>query len=361
MAEMVFQPNWVSPPGSTIAALLNVKGITLTAFGNAIGLKESDASDLLQGSFPISPVLATKLSENVGSTARFWIERERQFQMSLQAMQKRLPALEEWHNTFPLRAMYEMGWLPKAKSKRQASSELLDFFGVSSITEWREKYLVRLGRTQFRTSEAFQNSIAATTAWIRRGELIALSMDCHQWDQNAFRDSLDGIKSLTAETDPKRFIPKLQEECARHGVAVVVTRCPPGCAASGATCIVDDNRALLLLSGRFLSDDQFWFSFFHEAGHLILHGDEPCVEEADISSPQRETEANAFAQSLILSPVEASALDKLPLNKFSISRFARRCRVSPGLIVGQLQHRNRISAASFNAFKVRYKASDFIL
>jgi Zn-dependent peptidase ImmA (M78 family) len=255
--------------------------------------------------------------------------------------------------------MREMGWIPMVKTQAEAPFELLDFFGVSTIEQWKERYVGRLERTRFRTSEAFENGVPATTAWLRRGELVADEMSCRSWNKRNFQKCLLGMKPLSRESDPRIFLPELQMECAKHGVAVVVERCPSGCAASGATAMLESKRALLLLSARFLSDDHFWFSFFHEAGHLVLHGEELNIEEEGSLLPEREAEANQFAQGIILDPEGEEALKSVPINKFAIARLARRCNVSKGLIVGQLQHRNRLPKTNFNWFKNRYKVSDF--
>jgi HTH-type transcriptional regulator/antitoxin HigA len=355
MIESSFRPNWASPPGQTIGTILASKGMTINELGEAIGISERDVLNLLAGCLPITDHIATGLAQAVGSTKHFWVAREKQYQEAVEAIQTRAPELERWFKTFPLKAMQELGWIPPAQSSKLVPSELLDFFGVSDISEWQDKYLSRLSRTQFRTSESFQNHVAATTAWLRRGELVADTIDCGQWDKDSFRAHLPELKGLTTHEDPAEFVPELQAHCARFGVAVVVVRCPKGCAASGATCFLDSGKALLLLSCRFLTDDQFWFSFFHEAGHLILHGDETYIEDDDNSSPTREAEANAFAQSIILGPEGETALQLLSINKFSVVRFAKRCGVSPGLIIGQLQHRKRVPPSSFNVFKVRYR------
>jgi HTH-type transcriptional regulator/antitoxin HigA len=141
----------------------------------------------------------------------------------------------------------------------------------------------------------------------------------------------------------------------------VVTRSIPGCAASGATIMLRPDKALLLLSARFLSDDQFWFSFFHEAGHLVLHGDEAHIEHEGASTPKQETEANEFAEEIILEPAGEAALKTIRVSPFSIARLARQCNVSAGVIVGQLQHRGRISPKLFNRFKTRYNPGSFTL
>ena len=157
----------------------------------------------------------------------------------------------------------------------------------------------RLQQTKFRTSQAFENSMPATTAWLRRGELVAEEMSCKKWDREGFQRSLRRLKSLTLEPSPRTFLPRLQTECAKHGVAVVVERCPNGCSASGATLRLESGRGLLLLSARFLSDDHFWFSFFHEAAHLILHSGGLRIEGEDLAQTStHETEANQFAKEL---------------------------------------------------------------
>jgi hypothetical protein len=256
--------------------------------------------------------------------------------------------------------MRELGWISKFTSHEDAPFELLDFFAVSTVDQWRQEHSCRLERTMFRTSTAFENSAPATTAWLRRGEVVAEEMRCRRWDREGFRKSLRSLKALTTERKPRVFLPLLQAECAKHGVAVVVERCPRGCAASGATLKLESGRGLLLLSARYLSDDHFWFSFFHEAAHLILHDAELRIEGEGFSETSApEAEANQFAENLLLEPQGVAELRALTINKFAIARFARKSCVSPGIIVGQLENKKRLSPGRFNALKIRYKAADF--
>ena len=359
MSEDTFRPNWASAPGETIQAIINARGFSTTYLQTSLAIHEYELNSLLIGKSQISLVLAKRLADVLGSTPRFWLERDKQYHASLRALELASPELSRWARTFPLNEMVKAGWLSKPLSNETVAGDLLEYFDVSNLAEWREGYQARLRRTKFRTSESFANTVGSTTAWIRHGELIAEQMNCGVFDKENFRKSLFQLKALTTEKNPSYFIPILQRECAKHGVAVVVARCVSGCAASGATFVLETGVALLLLSARFLSDDQFWFSFFHEAGHLLLHTNEACVEEKEAESNEIEEEANAFAKEIILSPAGEDELMTLQPNKFSIARFARRCCVSPGLIVGQLQHRNKISHSSYNAMKVRYLAKEF--
>jgi len=360
MTEDNFRPNWASAPGETIQAIIHVRGFTTTYLQTSLAIHDYELNSLLTGKLLISSELAKRLADVLGSTPRFWLERDKQYHTSLKALELAAPELQRWARSFPLNEMVKAGWLRKPPSGKTVS-ELLEYFGVSNLAEWREDYQSRLQRTNFRTSESFLNTVGSTTAWIRHGELVAEKMNCGVFDKEGFRKSMPQLKTLTLEKHPRQFIPILQRECAKHGVAVVVARCVSGCAASGATYVLENGTALLLLSVRFLSDDQFWFSFFHEAGHLLLHTNEACVEEKDAEPTGIEEEANTFAEEVILEPLGKDELMALEPNKFSIARFARHCRVSPGLIVGQLQHKKKISHGSFNPMKVRYSAKELSL
>jgi plasmid maintenance system antidote protein VapI len=360
MTEETFRPNWASAPGETIQAIVSARGFSTTYLQTTLSIHEYELKSLLSGDLQISSDLAKKLALVLGSTPRFWIERDRQYHACLKTLELAAPELLHWARSFPLSEMVKAGWLSKPSSG-EAAGELLEYFAVSNLAEWKETYQARLRRTKFRTSESFENTVGSTTAWIRHGEIVAEQMECGPFNREDFKESLSELKALTLEKNPRQFIPALQRECAKHGVAVVVARCLSGCAASGATHLLDNGTALLLLSGRFLSDDQFWFSFFHEAGHIILHTNEACVEEKDAENTTVEDEANAFAQGIILDPLGSDELMALEPNKFSIARFARRCRVSAGLVVGQLQHKNKISHGAYSAMKVRYSAKEFSL
>ena len=111
----------------------------------------------------------------------------------------------------------------------------------------------------------------------------------------------------------------------------------------------------MLLSFRYLSDDHFWFTFFHEAGHLLLHGKNALFLEGDnIASTKEEQEANEFAAGILIPTEFQAALLSLPVDGRDVIKFARLVGVSPGIVVGQLQHLGRIKPNQLNSLKRRY-------
>ena len=189
-----------------------------------------------------------------------------------------------WFRAFPFADMANYGWLRKTQKPAERLSECLRFFGVGDVDAWNEKYEKLTTDVAFRASETFDSKIPSVAAWLRKGELEASKIRRNDWDLSSFLASLPVIRNLTREPDPQKFIPKLIELCADSGLSVVVLPTPRGCTVSGAARFVNQSHPILMLSARHLSDDHFWFTFFHESGHFALHGHDRLFLEFD-SSP----------------------------------------------------------------------------
>jgi HTH-type transcriptional regulator/antitoxin HigA len=138
---------------------------------------------------------------------------------------------------------------------------------------------------------------------------------------------------------------------AEAGVALVVVRAPNGCRASGATRQISSDKAMILLSFRYRADDQFWFTVFHEIGHLVLHGTETFIDDDETLEDNREREANEFASACIIPNTWRTEFNRLPATSEAVLRFSVSLGIAPGLTVGQLQFRERIGHDRLNALK----------
>lgn len=360
-----FRPDWVSAPGDTIVDILRQRHLSGREFAAMIGLSAEDADHLLSGRSSVTITVARKLVEVVGASVEFWMHRDFLYRQDIERVFGTEP---EWLAELPLGDMIKFGWLMPVPHPTEELAACLDFFDVSSVLEWHQKYETLQTMTAFRTSRSFDNRPASVAAWLRQGELEADGIECNRWNPEGFLGSLDSVRQLTQQKDPKRFIPELQEKCAENGVAVVIVRSPAGCRASGATRFVGPYKAILQLSFRYLTDDHFWFTFFHEAGHLILHGNQrlfssvlgkarPWILEglsASGASDVEEQEANQFASSTLIPAELERQLMALGANRRDILRFAHRSGVSPGIVVGQLQHRGWVTFEQMNSLKRRY-------
>lgn len=352
--ERGFAPRWSSPPSDTINEILEMRGISKAQFAQQIDLPIEDVERLLSGSDDLPLEVARRLSNELGASPDFWVNRFCQYQDDRERV-----AAAEWTEALPIAELGRMGWIRKETDWRDRIDACLEFFGVPDFSTWELNYHASMAAAKFRRNK--QDQIPpALTAWLRMGELTAPDVDRHmRWDADAFRAVLPEAKTLTRQADPGLFIPRLQELCARAGVTLLVLPAPTGCHASGVTRYLTD-RPSIQMSARYLSDDHFWFTFFHEAAHLILHSSQDMfVDELDYQIPTEsvfEADADAFASQTLI-PVTAQELRALPRDRRSIIGAAREWGVSPGVLIGQLQHYGIVKFEHLNGYKRRYRWS----
>ncbi|NJD65396.1 MAG: ImmA/IrrE family metallo-endopeptidase [Chloroflexi bacterium] len=356
-----FSPDWTSAPGDTIQDILDQRDISQAGFGEMVRLPRAEVEALLQGRQAITLEVARQLSAVLGATPEFWMARDFQFRETAATLGG---MATEWARQLPLGDMVRFGWMAPPHPTEEVRA-CLNFFGVPSVAAWRSRYEATLATAAFRTSPAFESRPAALAAWLRQGEREAAEIMCDPWAPDLLAARLPLLRRLSKVADPQRFLPKLRAECARAGVAVVVVRSPAGNRASGAVRFVSSDKAVVQLSARFLTDDQFWFSFFHECGHLLLHlapsspasrsSETPILDlEGGSEEEPREGEASRFAQTMIIPQEFADEFERLTSDAPAVIRFAVRVGVSPGLVVGQLQYRRRLAYDRLNRLKRRY-------
>ena len=360
-----FQPSWVSSPGETISEVLRLRQFSLEQFSDAIAQTPEDASALLEGRLAITIALARRLTTVLGASVEFWMSRDYLYRQGARRLQAEH---REWLDALPMGDMIRFGWIKPAPRATEEAVAALRFFDVPSVETWHETYAPIERLTAFRASPSFESQPGAVAAWLREGERRAAAQVCDPWNAERFRAVLMEVRTLTRIGDPQRFLPRLQESCASAGVAVVPLRAPTGCRASGATRFLSPQKALLLLSFRHRTDDHFWFTFFHEAAHLLLHdpsqvfvegleqdgGDAMTVGGMDDLFMINEREADEFAAGTLI-PADAQAtLRAVRPDAKAILRLASKLGIAPGILVGQLQHIGRLRPQQLNSLKQRY-------
>jgi len=349
-----FRPDWASPPGDSIVYAAKQRNLSLSQLGNQLELDANELQQLVDGDTAINIGLARRLAAKLGASVEFWMTRD----FNYRRRNVQLRGLEtEWLAKLPIDDMVKFGWLRPAPKPADELAACLRYFDVLSVSAWLRKYEGEQGQVAFRTSPKYQSNACAVAAWLRQGDLQAAYIDCAPWDPESFRERIPEIRRLTRQKDPQRFLPELQAQCAAAGVAVTVVRSPSGCRASGAVRFINPTKAVIQLSFRYLSDDHFWFTFFHEIGHLLLHdiNQRVFLEQYDNNQDSdEEREANAFAANVLISRDDRRVLARTPKDSKSIMRFARKIGVSPGIVVGQLQHEGTLRHQQLNSLKRRY-------
>ncbi|GER02199.1 XRE family transcriptional regulator [Iodidimonas gelatinilytica] len=358
--ELMEKPDWVSPPGHTMISLLEQNELTVEDFAERIGRTKGVTQKLLDGKHAIDVQLARQLTDVFGASESFWMAREHDYRASMELPEKvSVTSFEDLISILPLADMKKFGWIENARSRGDKIAQSMEFFGVSTIAQWQGRYENAFRGAAYRRATAYASCEIATTAWLRQGEIETQADEVAKWSPEQLRRELDAFRRLTWYKSPSLFLPKLKEGLARAGVKFAIVRAPKGCSASGAIRILADDTPHIQLSFRYLSDDQFWFSLFHEMGHLLLHFDKmPILENTDLEEEECESEANEFASQVIVPMVYQEELLDLLASKPKIIEFAKKVGVSPGLIVGQLQHAGIIRYNQMQHLKRRYRWVD---
>ena len=353
MSMLAFEPDWVSPPSETIADALAERRMSTAEFAERLGLPLERVLDLIEGSSPITLEIARRLHGSLGGSVAFWMARDYRFRENASRL---LDEDGHWLARLPLRDMARQGWIPPRSSPQANLASCLRFFGVSSVAQWRNNYDQLRAAVAFKTSPSLDSKPEAVAAWLRRGEIQATATETRPWNEKGFRDSLADIRDLTTDNHPDRFLPAIKSICASHGVAFELVHAPTGCRASGAARFLDESKAMLLLSYRHRTFDHFWFSFFHEAAHLILHDRSRLFLDgmgSEVAAIERE--ADSFAEDILLPGDAREALEGVAKSAKAVVSFARSIGVAPGIVVGQMQHRGLVPHGWLNRLKRRFE------
>jgi addiction module HigA family antidote len=358
MAKQVqnqYIPDYAVPPGETLLETIQTLGMAQAELAERTGRPLKTINELVKGKVAITPETALQLERVLGVPASFWNNLERNYREARARLdeQERLQSQLAWLKQIPVKAMIQFKWIAAFNDPILQFQEVLRFFGTASPEQWERIW--RRPSTAFRQSRAFQSDRGAVVAWLRKGELDAQQIACQPYYADKFKSALHQARSLTAAR-PEEFCPALTHLCAEAGVAVVFVRELPKTRLSGATRWLTPIKALIQLSLRYKTDDQLWFTFFHEAGHIVLHGKRDIFLEGDAPADEKEEQANRFAANLL---IQAEDLQRFVQSgpyrsKAGIMKFAEQVGVAAGIVVGRIQHDGHLPQSHCNELKRRF-------
>lgn len=351
-----FTPDYSVAPGEVLAEMLEARQISQAELATRCGLSEKHVSQVITGKASITSDTALLLERALGVAASLWLNLESNHRLhrARQAERSKFEQYSAWAAAFPFRELAARNCVPSARTDEEKVKGLLGFFGVTSPDAWEKQY-AQLA-VAYRGTAAFKRSRQAVACWLRIGEIEASRIDTVRYDRATFRSGLQEIRGLT-RLDPREFEPRMVALCQAAGVALAFVPELPETRLSGATRWLSSDKALIIQSLRYRTDDHFWFTFFHEAAHVLLHGKRVLfVDEEDAERTPEEAAADEFAANHLISPAEYRAFrTSRPLSRARISEFADEMGVAPGIVVGRLQHDEVIPFGWFQDLKRTFR------
>jgi plasmid maintenance system antidote protein VapI len=357
-----YRPSDVSPPGATIAELIEVKGIRQNELAIRMNVSPKFVNELIAGKVSITPPTAIALERALAVPADFWLRRDARYQeyRVRNSESASFASQVAWLDELPLQEMRQFGWIKGQNSKPSYVAECLAFFGVANPDAWKAQYVDQtIAAAAFRKSNAVTSKQGHVAAWLREGERIGMARDCDHFDRSSFITAVKKARSLTLVREPKQFVPSLESIFAKCGVVVAVVRAPRNCPISGAVRWLSPSKALVQLSFKYLRNDSFWFTFFHECGHIALHSKKMLFLESEGRlATAEEHEANQFAADTLIPNEEWRAFLQSAYTFAAISGFAKKLDIAPAIVLGRLQNEKLVPwKTPLNSLRVMYQWS----
>lgn len=344
-------------PGELLAEELEARGMTQRELADRTGRPGQKISEIINGKKSITYDTALELEKVLGIPAHFWVNLEASYQLSKARLRERseLQRQGDWLKLFPVRELRARDCIPRTRDKRETVAALLRFFGVASFSTLRQREEALL---LHRITPKSRVSEGALWAWLQVGDIEAGEIHTAPYNERRFLDALGEIRGLTGE-QAEVFFPRMRDLCASAGVAFVVIKEFPKSGANGVARWISTDKAMIQLSTRRRWTDIFWFSFYHEAKHVLDRQKKRAFVNGINDDPNAEAAADRFAGDLLIPPNQwAAFVQSEAWSHPGVRDFAQRVGIHPGLVVGRLQHEGLIPHNNLNDLRTRFVWSD---
>lgn len=333
--QFAFDPNYAVPPGETLREVMESLNMTQRELAVRTDLTVQTLNRIFKGEQPITYETADRLELVTGVPARFWNNLEGQYREQLVKIRDKeaLSGDLRWLETIPTKELIKRNYLAKTTDNVVLLRETLRFYGVGSVTAWRDLWINP--KVAARRSACFDTLPGSASAWIRMGEIEAQNIKCNHYNNSSFKSALETMRGLTRAL-PDVFVPEMKRLCAESGVALALIPEMKKVPWNGATKWLTSHKAMIVLNLRGKGEDRFWFSFFHEAGH-VLHDNKKNLYIADDSKDAVEKAADDFAAEILI-PRKYDNMIRQIRSKTDMIAMADSLGIAPGIFAGRYQY-----------------------
>jgi HTH-type transcriptional regulator / antitoxin HigA len=350
----------VLPAGKMLRGMMDERGWTADELALIIGKSSQTIYAILNSRNAMSIELATALSAAFGNPPEQWLEWDNLYRLSVSEVDT--AEVEQKARLFklaPIRDMQKRGWIEMSSDPLVLEKSLKKFF---------ERETLDLDDADIGFPMAHRRTLKTVTlspaemAWCYRARQLAKSFWVEQYAPHKLGTLERKLRKLAAYPKEIRQVPTVLSEA---GIRLVVVEPIPGVKIDGAAFWLD-SEPVIALSLRHDRIDGFWFTLMHELGH-IRYGD--ASVDADLIDgtkgvttllveDEAEVRANQYASESLIPKDEMQSFIRrvgphYPKNR--VVQFANRVRIHPGIIVGQLQHRNELGYSALREWLVKIR------
>lgn len=342
----------VFPPGEFIKEELDARGWTQVDFATILGKAPHEVSQIITGKRSITPATATAIAEAFGTSAELWMNLQNAFKLSQIKRQDNLIAKRaKLYDFAPIREMVRRGWVEGSDNIQVLEKRVMDFFEVKDLDQ-NPIFLAHAARK----STSYDDATPAQLAWLFRAKKLANYTPKTLFSKKNFPAGLANLRTMLRNPEDTRAIPHVLSEM---GVRFLVIEPLPSTKIDGVCFWLNSTSPVVAVSLRYDRIDWFWHTLFHELGHVQRRDglNKDVVIDTDLvgdsrqnsgEKPISEKRADEFAIATLIPEDELRDFIARvhPLySQGKIQGFANRIGVHPGIVVGQLQFREKITYA----------------
>lgn len=349
-----YNPDYSTHPGEYLEEVLESRNLKKKEIAERLAITDKTMSQIISGKSYIDAELAVKLENVLGISAGIWNGMNSEYRLYEAKLNEKheLSDNTQWLKNFPVKDLIKNGFIEADDNKEAQLKKLLAFFGVSNKDIWEVHYGNVLKAVCCKKTAVFEENKYHTVSWLRAGEKKAEGIETVEYIREKFKAAINEIRKLTTGRIEDSSV-KMVRLCAESGVALTFVPEFDKTHIWGITRWLSPGKALIVMSLRGKFNDFFWFTFFHEAGHILLHGKKNIfIERNEKEVSKEEIEANDFAQNTIIPNNEYN--DFIARSRFdaaSIRDFAGKQHVHAGIVAGRLAHDGKIE----HPFAVRFR------
>ena len=339
-------------PGYYVKEIVDEYGLTQEDFAKRLDTTPKTLSKLINGEQNLSREMALKLSRLLGNSVNYWLNLQSAYDAlltefeSAQEMERERQILDKMDYNY-FRDNYGLPDLPRKKEEQiVAVRELLQLSSLNVLSKYDMAASFRSASLEKTTP-----NIIRSNAMVQIAINEAMQVDAPKFNKQTFTRAAFYALSLTTQHDS--FYPLIKEAFRKAGVILIVMPNMKGSKINGATKKIND-KIMLMVNDRRLYSDTFWFTLFHEIGH-IMNGD----FGMSLENSDREKKADDYARNQLIPQDEYEEfVHKNPSFDFDIIvDFAKKIDRDPGIVLGRLQNDGLIDYKDtrFKVLRKQYK------
>lgn len=340
-------------PGYYIKEYVDESGLTQEDFAKRLDTTPKNLSILIRGDQSLSVDMAMKLSRMTGTSAEYWLNIQKTYDALIAEFKSdaELDKEKDIFKNIDYKYFVDNFKLPKLSRRIDEQIKAIrEFLNVATISVFARPDMA----VNFRSSlkNIVESNIVKANILVQIATNMSLKIDTPKYNKKRFEEAVRF--ALTQTENHNEFYPLIRAEFKKAGVNFIILPNLPGSKINGATKRVGDN-ILLMVTDRNLNSDTFWFTLFHEIGHIINNEYGISFEH---ESGKQEDAADKYAADTLIPPEKYNEF--VEQNKFdinSVCEFAKRINRDPGIILGRLQKDEKVGFTdrSMNQLRHKYK------